>query len=68
VLSGAMTGSVQTLARRLARIVLEGQLDGMTLIVPDFIDDLRIVGEQVLPLMEQMGVSTKVSRRAAVPA
>ena len=42
VLGGALTGSVETLARRVARTVIEGQLDGITIIVPDFIDDLLL--------------------------
>jgi pyrimidine oxygenase len=61
VLGGAMTGSVETLARRVAHTVIEGQLDGITIIVPDFVDDLKIVGEQVIPMMAEFGVKTKVS-------
>lgn len=60
VLGGAMTGSAETLARRVAKTTIEAELDGITLIVPDFIEDLRFIGERVLPLMEEFGVSTKV--------
>ncbi|MGO4329259.1 LLM class flavin-dependent oxidoreductase [Cupriavidus sp. 2TAF22] len=60
VLGGAMTGSAETLARRLAKTIIESELDGITLIVPDFIKDLSFIGERVLPLLEDLGVSTNV--------
>jgi hypothetical protein len=34
------------------------QLDGVTVIVPDFIDDLRVVGTDVLEVLEHHGVNT----------
>jgi pyrimidine oxygenase len=62
VLGGTMTGSVETLARRVAKSVVESKLDGIAIIVPDFIDDLKIIGEQVLPMMAEYGVFTKSQR------
>jgi pyrimidine oxygenase len=58
VAPGALVGSAETVARRLATAVTEGQLDGIVVIVPDFIEDLRMVGEQVVPLLAEMGVPT----------
>jgi pyrimidine oxygenase len=58
---GALAGSPETIARRLARSVNEGQLDGIVVIVPDFIADLRIVGEQVAPLLAEHGVVTQAA-------
>lgn len=62
VSSGAMTGSVRSLAERVARVVIDGGLDGIILILPDYTADLRAVSEVMLPLMEQYGVSTNVNR------
>jgi len=58
VSEGALVGSPATLARRLATAVTEGELDGVVVIVPEFIDDLQVVGEQVVPLMAGLGVPT----------
>jgi pyrimidine oxygenase len=62
---GAMTGSMETLARRVAHTIIEGQLDGITIVVPDFVDDLKMVGEQIIPMMADFGVHTKVSALAS---
>lgn len=62
----ALVGSPETIARRLAYAVREAQLDGVTLIVPEFIEDLRIVGEQVAPLLAEFGVTTMAGTQ--VPA
>jgi pyrimidine oxygenase len=64
VLGGAMTGSAETLALRLAKTITESELDGITLIVPDFVDDLKTIGEKVLPLLEDMGVTTQTGAAA----
>lgn len=64
VLGGAMTGSAETLARRVAKTIIEGQLDGITIIVPDFIDDLKTVGQQIVPMMTEFGVETNISIHA----
>ncbi|WP_059053879.1 LLM class flavin-dependent oxidoreductase [Paenibacillus senegalimassiliensis] len=58
VLPGTMAGSPDTLARRVATMVKGGNIDAVTIIVPDFIDDLKTVGQTVLPLLEQYGVTT----------
>lgn len=61
----ALVGSPATLARRLATAVTEGQLDGVVVIVPEFIDDLRVVGEQVVPILAELGVPTAASEGVA---
>ena len=62
VSSGAMTGSFDSLAERVARVVVEGQLDGVILIVPDYTEDLRAVSEKVMKRMEQYGVNCNAGR------
>lgn len=59
----AMIGSYETLARRLAKAITEGDLDGVALIVPDYIKDVEAVATQLLPLMTQYGVTSQVGRQ-----
>ncbi|RWR10306.1 LLM class flavin-dependent oxidoreductase [Paenirhodobacter populi] len=54
----ALVGSSETIGRKLAEIVKGAQLDGVTVIVPDFIDDLRTVGTEVVEVLAQNGVMT----------
>ncbi|WP_053146360.1 LLM class flavin-dependent oxidoreductase [Erwinia billingiae] len=54
----ALVGSPETIGNKLAAIVKGAQLDGVTVIVPDFIDDLRTVGTEVLEVLELHGVNT----------
>jgi len=65
---GAIIGSPATIADQLAHIVTEGDLDGVVIIVPDFIDDLRTMGEQVLPLLAERGVTTTTSAATSAGA
>ncbi|MFC0534103.1 LLM class flavin-dependent oxidoreductase [Phytohabitans kaempferiae] len=62
---GAVVGSPETIARQLAGLVRDADLDGVTVIVPDFIDDLRTVGERVAPLMAGYGVRSRAAGTAA---
>lgn len=52
----AIVGSPDSIADQLARIVHEGDLDGVVVIMPDFIDDLHTIGSEVLPRLEDRGV------------
>jgi len=54
----ALVGSPETIGNKLAAIIKGAQLDGVTVIVPDFIDDLRTVGTEVVEVLEANGVST----------
>ncbi len=58
----ALVGSPETIGNKLAEIIKGAKLDGVTVIVPDFIDDLRIVGTEVLEVLELNGVSTNARR------
>lgn len=63
VTSGAMVGSYATLARRIAHIVTESDLDGIILIVPDYVKDLTELARHTLPAMAQFGVSCRIGRQ-----
>ncbi|RUS45562.1 LLM class flavin-dependent oxidoreductase [Cohnella sp. AR92] len=65
VLPGTMAGSPETLAKRLAYLVNEGDIDSVTLIVPDFIGDLETVGREVTPLLRKYGIETFAASKAA---
>lgn len=52
----AIVGSPETIARKLADIVHGAELDGITVIVPDFIDDLRTIGTAVVEGLHDGGV------------
>lgn len=60
IFPGTMTGSPETLARRLSATISEGQLDGVMIIVPDFINDLKTFGEQIVPLMQEFGLKSNI--------
>lgn len=59
-LPGEIVGSYESIAKRLATIVHEGNLDGFMLVVPDFIDDLDAVSKRTMPLLEEYGISCNV--------
>jgi pyrimidine oxygenase len=62
VASGAMVGSYGSLAKRIARIVLESDLDGIILIVPDYIEDIDAMAKKALKFMAEYGVECRVGR------
>jgi pyrimidine oxygenase len=64
----AVVGSPDTIADQLAAIVTGGDLDGITVIVPDFIDDLKIVGTEVVAALAERGVDTLASRQLSAAA
>lgn len=59
VMPGELVGSYETLARRLSTTVIESELDGVMLIVPDYVQDLKDVATKIFPLMEEYGVKTR---------
>jgi pyrimidine oxygenase len=63
----AIAGSSDTIARRLAELVEQADLDGITLIVPDFIADLRTVGTEVAALLAERGVVTTAAETGQAP-
>ena len=60
VSSGAMTGSYDGLAERIARVVTEGELDGIILIVPDYVEDLQAVARKTLTKMADHGLTCNI--------
>jgi pyrimidine oxygenase len=63
----AIAGSPETIARRLAGLVEQADLDGITLIVPDFIADLRVVGTEVAALLAELGIVTTAAEAGQAP-
>ncbi|MFV0257636.1 MAG: LLM class flavin-dependent oxidoreductase [Acidimicrobiales bacterium] len=61
----ALVGSPATIAEGLARVVHEGDLDGVVVIVPDFIDDLRVVGQEVTRELGARDVATAAALQQA---
>jgi pyrimidine oxygenase len=53
-------GSYETLARRLATSVIECDLDGLMITVPDYVVDLEAVAKKTMPLMAEYGVTCHV--------
>jgi pyrimidine oxygenase len=62
VVSGTMVGSYASLAARIARVVIESELDGIILIVPDYVEDLAAIAERTLVGMSEYGVTCRVGR------
>jgi pyrimidine oxygenase len=62
VVASTMVGSYGSLAKRLAEIVSEGELDGIILIVPDYVDDLEAVAKETLTQMTEFGVTCRVGQ------
>jgi pyrimidine oxygenase len=60
----AAVGSVDTIAREIARVVREGDFDQIAMYFPDYIEDLRIFGEQILPELHNYGVEPAGGRLA----
>ncbi len=57
-----MAGSYQTLAERVARAVINNELDGVIFFVPDYIKDLDAVAKNTLTAMMDYGVESKVGQ------
>ncbi len=69
ITKAAVIGRPETIARKLAAIVRGADLDGMTVIVPDFIDDLAVVGTEVVAALAAEGIATNAaaSQRSPTP-
>ncbi|MFB7329214.1 hypothetical protein ACFC0E_42305, partial [Streptomyces sp. NPDC056190] len=61
---GELVGSYETLARRLATTVKESELDGVMLVVPDYIKDLEAIATRTLPLMAEHGVDCRIGHNS----
>lgn len=56
VSTGTIHGSPETIAERLADLIEAAQFDSAVFIMPDFIDDLRVIGEEIIPLLAANGI------------
>ncbi|GAA2247590.1 LLM class flavin-dependent oxidoreductase [Herbiconiux moechotypicola] len=53
--TGTVAGSPETIAEQLADMIDTGDIDGAVFIMPDFVDDLTVLGEQIVPLLVKDG-------------
>lgn len=58
--TGTIHGSPETLAERLADLAEKAELDSLIFIMPDFVTDLQVMGEEVLPILEANGFGTRL--------
>lgn len=56
-IADAMIGSFESLAKRMSHAVIEGELDGIILIVPDYVKDLQAIATNTLKQMNRFGIS-----------
>ena len=57
---GAFVGSYASLAKRIAQVVKDCELDEIILIAPDYTNDLKALTEKTLVRMPEYGVSCRV--------
>ncbi|TQJ29986.1 LLM class flavin-dependent oxidoreductase [Microbacterium sp. SLBN-146] len=53
--TGTVAGSPATIAEQLADMIESADIDGAVFIMPDFIDDLTVLGEEIVPLLAKEG-------------
>ncbi|SNQ48689.1 Luciferase [Frankia canadensis] len=59
--TGTLIGSPESLTEQLADIISAADLDSAVFIMPDFIADLEVLGEQVIPALVRGGLGHKVA-------
>lgn len=52
-MSSKLVGSAETIARQIVDTMRAADLDGMMLVFPDFVEDLKGFGERILPLVRR---------------
>lgn len=62
VMPGTFIGAYETLAHKIAMQVEQANLDGILLIVPDYIAHLQQIGLRTLPLLAEHGIECAVGR------
>lgn len=62
VAPGSLVGSYGSLAKRIARLVIDCELDGVILVVPDYIKDLTCLAEHSLQRLSEFGVTCRVQQ------
>jgi pyrimidine oxygenase len=55
--TGTLAGSPDTIAEQLADIIEAGQIDSAIFIMPDFINDLTVIGEEIMPKLAAGGLT-----------
>lgn len=58
---GTFVGSYETLARRLSNAVIEGGLDGIMVIVPDYVEDLTGLAKHTFARMADYGIDCQLT-------
>jgi pyrimidine oxygenase len=64
---GSIVGSYESIARRLSKAVIESELDGIILIVPDYIKDIDALAKNSLIHMTELGVLSRIKVPASSP-
>jgi pyrimidine oxygenase len=49
-----VTGTPETMARKLTNLIVESGIEGIHMTFVDFVEDLRVFGQKVLPLLKSM--------------
>ncbi|MEO4001914.1 LLM class flavin-dependent oxidoreductase [Mesorhizobium sp. CAU 1732] len=57
-----MIGSYESLAGRIAKVVDEGDLDGIILVVPDYVTDLEAIAGRTLSRLVEYGITCRVGQ------
>jgi pyrimidine oxygenase len=60
-----LAGSPERIIDLFTDLFENGQVDGVVMTVPNFIDDLELIGEKVLPVMQARGFTRQMQTRAA---
>lgn len=63
--TSTIAGSPATIAERLERLIDDAELDSVIFIMPDFVSDLKIIGEEVLPILERDGYGSRLTGQYA---
>jgi alkanesulfonate monooxygenase SsuD/methylene tetrahydromethanopterin reductase-like flavin-dependent oxidoreductase (luciferase family) len=61
-----LAGSAEGIIDLFTDLFENGELDGVVLTVPDFIDDLEFLGEKVMPVMKARGFTRQISTAPAL--
>jgi len=63
-MSVPVTGSPRTIGRKLATLARRSRINGVIAVMPDFIDDLRTIGTDVMAALADEGIETTASKMA----
>ena len=63
-----ITGTPETLAKKIAELVDAGDFDWLGFYFPDYIADLEVFGREILPLLVERGIGLRDTARPTLPA